>query len=118
MFGMDEDEHDHRLEDVPPPHAPGLYAGYVPPDERTGPTASPDVSDQADETDEDDDSIGIRVHYGTGSKQGDRESTHQSADLRESSLRDTDTGPIPYRRSTTDEGDYWHPTTNGDARDR
>jgi len=120
MFGMDEDENEHRFEDVPPPHAPGLYTGYVPPDtgyvppeEHTGPTESPDGSDQAN------DSIGIRVHYGrTGSKQGDRDSVHQSADLRESSLRDADTGPIPYRRSATDEGDYWHPTTNEDDRDR
>jgi len=118
MFGMDDDEHDHRLEDVSPPHAPGLYAGYVLPEERTAPSESPDDSNQADQADEADDSIGIRVHYGTGSKQGDRESTHQSADLRESSLRDADTGPIPYRRSTTDEGDYWHPTTNEEDRDR
>jgi len=118
MFGMDDDEHDHRLEDVSPPHAPGLYAGYVLPEERTAPSESPDDSNQADQADEADDSIGIRVHYGTGSKHGDRESTHQSADLRESSLRDADTGPIPYRRSTTDEGDYWHPTTNEEDRDR
>jgi len=113
MFGMEEVEHEHRIEDVPPPHAPGLYTGYVPPEEHTGPTESPDGSDQAN------DSIGIRVHYGrTGSKQGDRDPVHQSADLRESSLRDADTGPIPYRRSATDEGDYWHPTTNEDDRDR
>jgi len=115
MFGMDEDENEHRFEHVLPPHAPGLYAGYVLPEQRTGPTESPDDSGPAGQAD---DSIGIRVHYGTGSKQGDRESGHQSADLRESSLRDADTGPIPYRRSTTDEGDYWHPTTNEDDRDR
>ena len=110
MFGMDEDENEHRFEDGPPPHAPGLYAGYIPPEERTGPTEPPDHSDQADQAA---DSIGIRVHYGTGSKQSNRETVHQSADLRESSLRDADTGPI-YRRSTTDADYDWHPTTDAD----
>jgi len=111
MFGMDEDENEYRFEDGPPPHAPGLYAGYIPPGERTGPTEPPDHSDQAD------DSIGIRVRYGTGSRQSNRETVHQSADLRESSLRDADTGPI-YRRSTTDEDYDSHPTTDADDRDR
>jgi Bacterial PH domain len=104
MFGMQEIEHDHRLDDVPPPHTPGLYAGYVPPEERTGPRDFHDAPDQGDEP-------SIRVQYGV-SHQIDRDPWHQSANLRESSIRDADTGPIPTRRSATDESDDWLPTTN------
>ncbi len=105
MFGMDEDEHEHRFEDGPPPHTPGLYAGYVNPVKRPGVDDSGD-SGQAD------DSIGIKVRYGA-SPQGERDTWYQSPDL-----HDDDTGPIPYRRSTTDEGDGWRPTTNRPRPDR
>src|SRR5450631_378966 len=106
MFGMDDDENDHRIEDVPPPHAPGLYAGNVSPAERQGPR---------DSEDEDFDSAGIQIHYGV-SRHYDRDPWHLSADLRDSSLREADTGPIPYRPSATEEG-TWQSTTDTD-RDR
>ena len=114
-----EDEHDHRFEEGPPPHTPGLYAGYVPPEERTGQADSKDESDR-DESDQDesdqDESAGIRIEYGMspeGDRHGNADPWH-SLDLREPALRDADTGPIPYRRSTTDAGDGWRPTTNED----
>ena len=93
------DEHNHRFEDGPPPHTPGLYADYVPPGEHRdlGGSEDPDVAD---------DSIGIKVRYGA-SPQGERDTWYQSPDL-----RGADTGPIPYRRPTTDQGDGWRPTTN------
>lgn len=104
MFGMEEVEHEHRIEDVPPPHAPGLYAGNASLAERAGP---------GDSADEDIDSEGIQIHYGV-SRHYDRDPWHLSADLRESSLRDADTGPIPYRPSATDEGEWRSTTTDKD----
>ena len=103
MFGMDDDEHDHRFEDGPPPHTPGLYADYVPPGARPG-------FDDSDDSRQADDSAGIKVRYGT-SPQGERDTWTQSPDL-----RDDDTGPIPYRPSTTDENGGWNPTTNKPTR--
>jgi len=107
MFGMDDFVHQHRIDDVPPPHAPGLYAGNASPAQRPGP---------GDSADEDTDSEGIQIHYGV-SRHYDRDPWHLSADLRDSSLRDADTGPIPYRASATDEGD-WRSTTNYPQRGR
>ena len=116
--GGDGDEHDHRFEEGPPPHTPGLYVGYVPPQERSGPAESQDDPDDelADESEHDDESAGIRIKYGV-SREGDRHGNTdpwRGPDLREPALRDADTGPIPYRRSTTDAGDGWRPTTNED----
>ena len=109
MFGMEEDEYYHRLEDGnPPPHTPGLVTT---PGGSSGPTASSDESGQSD------DPPGIQIHYGV-SRHSDRDPWHLSADLREPTLRDADTGPIPYRRSATDEGDGWHTTTNDRDPDR
>ena len=102
MFGMEEYEHQHRLEDGPPPHTPGLV---ITPGRRAGP------SDFRDDSDESEEPPGIRIHYGVSPHQ-DRDSWRQSADLRDSSLRDADTGPIPYRRSATDESDDWLPKIN------
>lgn len=94
MFGMNEDQHYHRLEDGgPPPHTPGLV---------TIPSSGPSPNDPGDRPDQSDDPPGIRVRY-EPSQHDDQDSWQQSADLRESSLRDADTGPIPYRLSTTDE---------------
>jgi Bacterial PH domain len=100
MFGMNEDEHYHRLEDGgPPPHTPGLV---------TSPGESPSPIDSGDQSGQSNNPPGIRIHYGA-SRHGDQDPWQQSADLRESSLRDADTGPIPYRRSATDESG-WLPT--------
>jgi len=107
MFGMDEDESDHRIEEVRPPHAPGLYAGNTSPSQRPGPGIS---------AVEDYDSEGIQIHYGV-SRHYDRDPWHLSADLRDSSLRDADTGPIPFRPSATDEGE-WRSTTGYEQEDR
>ena len=111
MFGLDDEENDHRLEDRPPPHTPGLHAPYVAPQDRTGPIDFPDKSDEPGEPG------GIPIRYG-GSSRGEREAWYQSPDLRHSPLRDADTGPIPYRRSATDEGEGWRTTDNKDDRDR
>ena len=108
MFGMAEDEHYHRLEGAPPPHTPGLV---------TLPSGGPDPIDSGGGSAQDDDPPGIQIHYGV-SRHGGRDPWHLSADLRESSLRDSDTGPIPYRRSATDESDDWLPTTNDEDRDK
>ena len=108
MFGMDEDENDHRLEDGrPPPHAPGLVT-------TTAGSAGPIKA--RDEPVQGDDPPGIRIHYGV-SRHHNRDPWHLSADLSESSprddsLREADTGPIPYRRSSTDEGGDWRTTSN------
>lgn len=99
MFRLDEDEHEHRFEDGPPPHTPGLYASYPPPVERPGFDDSGDAVQAQEPT-------GVKVRYGE-SPQGERDTWYQSPDM-----HDDDTGPIPYRRSTTDEGDGWRPTTN------
>jgi membrane protein YdbS with pleckstrin-like domain len=96
-----DDEHEHQFEDGPPPHTPGLYAGYVPPEERTGAADSPIASDHEDES-------GIAIRY-AGSRQVDQDPWRQSADLRESVIRDADTGPIPYGRPTADVDDEWRP---------
>lgn len=111
------EEHDHRFEEGPPPHTPGLYAGYVPPGERTGPADSRDESDR-DESDQEDDAAGIRIEYGVSTDGGHHGNGEpwQGPDLREPALRDADTGPIPYRRSATDASDGWRPTTNEDDR--
>lgn len=103
-------ENEDRFGDGPPPHPPGLYAGYVPPEVRKGPPDSPVKSDQ------DDDSAAIRIRYGV-SHPVDRDPWRQSADLRESVIRDADTGPIPYGRPPTDVGDESRPTTNDRDRD-
>jgi len=104
MFGMDEeDEHDHRLENTPPEHAPGLHAPYVPQGERPGTTNVPEGQGESAESAEE---PVVRVHYGV-SNHHRWESPYQSSDL-----RDTDTGPVPYRRPTTDEGPGWQPTSN------
>jgi hypothetical protein len=103
MFGMDEDEHGHRLEDGgPPPHAPGLVIT---------PGKGPSPSDSRDRSGQSEDPPGIQIHYGV-SRHGARDPWRQSADLRESSVRDADTGPIPYRRSATDESGWL--STNDD----
>jgi hypothetical protein len=107
MFGMDEVEHEHRIENVPPPHAPGLYAGNASPAEPRGP---------GDTADEDVDSAGIQIHYGV-SRHYDRDPWHLSPDLRDPALHDADTGPIPYRRSATDDGE-WQSTTSDPVSDR
>ena len=108
MFGMDEDEHEHRLENGPPQHTPGLV---ITPGKGRPP------SDFGDESAQDDNPPGIRVHYGV-SRHHERDPWRQSADLRESSPLDADTGPIPYRRPTTDESAGWRPTTNARRGDR
>jgi hypothetical protein len=101
MFGMEEFEHQHRLEDGPPPHTPGLVVT---------PGTGPGHKDFRDNADHSEDPPGIRIHYGV-SRHVDQDPWHQSADLRASSLRDADTGPIPYRRSATDDSDDWLPKT-------
>lgn len=108
MFGMEEDEHTHRIQNMPPEHAPGLHVPYVHPEERTRPPGPAVEQDQTGESGE----VGIRVQYGV-SHQGEQHSWPLSADL-----RDADTGPIPYRRPTTDQDDDWRPTTNDPTPDR
>jgi hypothetical protein len=106
MFGMDEDE-DYGLTDGgpvprhpgPPPRAPGLVTA-------SGGGSSP--IDAGVEPAQGEDPPGIRIHYGI-SRHHDRDPWRQSADLRASSVRDVDTGPIPYRPSSTDESDDWLP---------
>jgi Bacterial PH domain len=108
MFGMDEDE-DYRPGDGgpaprhpgPPPRTPGLVT--------TSAAASGPVDARAEPA-QGEDPPGIRIHYGV-SRHHDRDPWRQSADLRTSSLRDADTGPIPYRPSSTDESDDWLPKT-------
>ena len=102
MFGMEEHEHQHRLEDGPPPHTPGLVVT---------PGKGPRGGDFRDDADHGEDPPGIRIHYGV-SRHGERDPWHQSADLRAPFQRDADTGPIPYRRNATDESDDWLPTTD------
>jgi|GEM_PF-792138 len=108
MFGMDEDEHDHRLEGGrQPPHAPGLV---------TTTTGSAGPIKARGEPIQGDDPPGIQIHYGV-SRHHNRDPWHLSGDLSESSprddsLREADTGPIPYRRSSTDEGGDWRTTSN------
>jgi hypothetical protein len=107
MFGMVEDEHYHRLEGAPPPHTPGLVGT---------PTGGAGPIEARDEPDQGEDPPGIRIHYGL-SRHNNRDPWHLSADLSESSRRDdslseADTGPIPYRRSSTDEGGDWRTTSN------
>jgi len=108
MFGLDEDEHDHRLEGGrPPPHAPGLVTTTA---GSAGPIKARDEPVQGDGP------PGIQIHYGV-SRHHNRDPWHLSEDLGESSprddsLREADTGPIPYRRSSTDEGGDWRTTSN------
>jgi len=111
MFGMDEDEDYGRPDGGPaprhpgpPPRTPGLVTAAGAP---RGPI------DAGVEPAQGEDPPGIRIHYGV-SRHHDRDPWRQSADLRASSLRDADTGPIPYRPSSTDESDEWLPP----ARDR
>jgi hypothetical protein len=103
MFGMDEDEHYHRLEGSTPPHTPGLVNT---PDTSPGPDGSEDGKEASD------DPPGIRIQYGA-SQNRSPDPWHQSADLREPYLRDADTGPIPYRRSATDDSE-WLPDNDQD----
>ena len=109
ILRLEEDEVDKRIDNIPPGHTPGLHAQHVPPEERVVPTAARDKSDDRDY------STGIQVHYGA-SRHINRRSSHESTDLRESSLRDDSMGPI-YRRPATDAGD-WQPTTNDPDRDK
>jgi hypothetical protein len=103
MFGMSEVETNDRMQDGgPPPRDPGLV---------TPPGAGPRAGDSEQWSSQNEDPPGIRIHYGV-SRHHDRGSWQQSADLRESSVRDADTGPIPYRRSATDESDDWLPTSD------
>ena len=103
MFGMDEDEHEHRFEDGPPPHTPGLYAGYVSPVQTPG-------SDDSEYSHQIHDPVGIKVRYEAPPRR--ERDWYESPDL-----SDADTGPIPYRRPTTDEDGGWNPTTNEPVRD-
>jgi len=113
MFGMEVDEYYHKDEvGDPPPHAPGLVAT---------PTGTAGPIEARDEPDQGDSPPGIRIHYGV-SRHNNRDRWHGSADRRESSagddsLRDADTGPIPYRRSSTDEGGEWRTTSNDHDKD-
>jgi len=108
MFGLDEEEHDHRLEGGrPPPHAPGLVSTTA---GSAGPIKARDEPVQGDGP------PGIQIHYGV-SRHHNRDPWHLREDLGESSprddsLREADTGPIPYRRSSTDEGGDWRTTSN------
>jgi hypothetical protein len=107
MFGMEVDEYYHKDHvGDPPPHAPGLVGT---PAGTAGPIKARDEPDQGE------DPPGIRIHYGV-SRHNNRDPWHESPDLRDSpagkdSLRDADTGPIPYRRSSTDEGGNWRPSS-------
>lgn len=125
MFGMDEEENEHRFEDGPPPHTPGLYSGNLPSEGRPVTQERPVPTDFPREPDLDDDPIGIQVRYGASSPSPRREheTWFESSDLRESSLRDADTGPIPYRPPATDENYGWSPPTTdrdrgGNSRDK
>jgi hypothetical protein len=120
MFGMDEDENEHRFEDGPPPHTPGLYSGHLPSEERPVTEERPVRTDFPRGSDLDDEPVGIHVRYGTSSSspQGERQTWHQSPDMRDPALREADTGPIPYRRPATDEGEGWLPTNNDSDRNR
>ena len=111
MFGMDEDENGHRFEDRQSPHTPGPHAPYVAPQDRKDPVEFLDASDEPNE------SGGIQITYG-GSPQGEQETWYPSPELPDSALRDADTGPIPYRRSATDEGEGWRTTNNKGDRNR
>jgi hypothetical protein len=108
MFGMDVDEyyHEDHVGD-PPPHAPGLVAT---------PTGTAGPIKARDEPDQGEDPPGIRIHYGV-SRHNNRDLWHDSTDLhgsseRNDSQRDADTGPIPYRRSSTDEGADWRTSSS------
>jgi membrane protein YdbS with pleckstrin-like domain len=112
----DEHEHDHRFEDGPPPHTPGLYAEYTPAAGRPGATDSPKEPAAPDEAPD------LPIRYAAPPR-GDRDRWYQSPDLRDPALRepvirDADTGPIPYRRPATDDGDGWQTTTNDPDRAR
>ncbi|HYO19623.1 MAG TPA: PH domain-containing protein [Dermatophilaceae bacterium] len=115
MFGMDEEENEHRFEDGPPPHTPGLYSGHLPSEDRPVTQERPVPTDFPREPDQDDDSVGIQIRYGASapSRYGEHETWYESSDLRDSSLRDADTGPIPYRPPSTDESYGWSPPTTG-----
>lgn len=114
--GTVENVHDHRFEDGPPRHAPGLYAEYVPLEKRPGPTEFPGTSGASGASNTADDSSGLQIRYGL-SRKADRESWYLSPDLREPAARGADTGSIPYRRPATDAGDDWTPTTDEDGFD-
>ena len=114
MFGMEVDEYYHKDEvGDPPPHAPGLVATTA---------GSQGPIEARDEPVQGDDPPGIQIHYGV-SRHNNRDPWHLSADLNESSprddsLREADTGPIPYRRSSTDEGDDWRAASKNHDKNR
>jgi len=108
---VDSDEHDHRFEDGPPPHTPGLYAEYAPAAGR------PAASDSRTEPAPPDDTPDLPIRYAAPPR-GDRDPWYQSPDLREPALREADTGPIPYRRPATDDGEGWRTTTNDPDQDQ
>ena len=102
MFGMEQDEHFQPPDDSVP-HPPG--SGRAP-------GSSPRPSDHPGESGKDHDPGVIQIHYGV-SQHSDRGPWRNSSGLGPSVIRDADTGPIPYRPSSTDEGD-WQSTTDSD----
>ena|SRR5450631_4525363 len=104
MFGMEQNEHDQRRDGGNPP-APGPVT----------PGDGPRPSDPRNEPDEGHHPGGIQIHYGV-SHHSEQDPWRDSSDLRPTVNRDADTGPIPYRPSATDEGD-WQSTTDSDSDD-
>lgn len=107
---VEEDLHGHRFEDGPPAHAFGRQAEHVPVQRHTGPIEFSNDADKAPE------SPGIRIRYGE-SKAGRRETWLGGPDLAVPTFLDANTGPTPYRRSTTDADDGWVPTTDDEDQD-
>lgn len=102
IFGLDDRERGSDTADQSPdggqhPHTANRYSGFAPSPNEPDPTGY---------------STGIRIRP-AGSLHSD-ESWRQNPSLGESDIHEADTGPIPYRRPTTDDG--WRPTT--DERDR
>jgi hypothetical protein len=111
---LDDDPYRRRVHEDQPPQIPELYAGYTsvsrrqdPADPRDGPVEAAPAQAQSDL---DEEPVGIQIQYGRSPK-GSREPGYPSPELAGFSIRDADTGPIPYRRSTTDAG-TWRPTTD------
>jgi len=108
---LDGDEHEHRFEDGPPPHTPGLYAEYTP---ASGPPATSGTPKESPPPDE---APHIPIRYGSAPPR-DQDSWFQSTDMRDPALSEADTGPIPYRRPATDDGEGWNTITHEPEQDR
>jgi hypothetical protein len=111
-----------RLQDSPAEHIPELYAGYTSLSGREAADAAgqPELAQSAQaEPGVDEDSMEKAIRYGVpqpSKRTPDyRAPDYESPDLR-GPVRDADTGPIPFRPSTTD-GDTWRTTTDEQDQD-